>query len=46
MDAKFDPKSLQKNINDMHRLGFLKNTLDLKKHMDLSIADDAMKRVK
>ena len=46
MNAKFDPKSLQKNINDMHRLGFLKNTLDLKKHMDLSIADDAMKRIK
>ncbi len=38
--------ALQSNINTSHELGFIKAPLDVKKYTDLSLAQEAAKRVK
>ena len=38
--------ALQSNINTTHELGFIKATLDVKKYSDLSLAQEAAKRLK
>jgi len=44
-DGVPDTGILQKNIDRMAELGFLKNTVDVKKYQDLSIAKDAAARL-
>jgi len=49
-DAFHDPDmlpdlaALQKNVDMTHELGFVRSTLDIKKHSDLSIVEEAAKR--
>ena len=49
-DAFHDPDmlpdlaALQKNVDMTHELGFVPSTLDIKKHSDLSIVEEAAKR--
>jgi NitT/TauT family transport system substrate-binding protein len=51
-DAFHDPNmqpdlvALQKNVDMTRDLGFVKSQLDVKKHVDLSIVDEAAKRLK
>jgi NitT/TauT family transport system substrate-binding protein len=51
-DAYHDPNmlpdlaALQKNVDMTRDLGFVKTTLDVKKHADLSIVEEAAKRLK
>lgn len=44
-NARVDVARMQKNIDDLKRLGVLKETIDAKKHVDLSIAAEAAKRL-
>jgi len=44
-DGKIDAVALQNNINTLHKLGLLKQTLDVKPHIDNSLLDDAAKRL-
>jgi len=50
-DAFHDPDmlpdlaALQKNVDMTHELGFVPSTLDIKKHSDLSIVEEAAKRL-
>lgn len=37
---------MQKNIEDLNKLGVLKETLDVKKYVDMSIAEEAARRLK
>jgi sulfonate transport system substrate-binding protein len=46
LDAKFDPKLLQKNLDDLQALGYLKAKIDLNQYSDLTLADEALKRIK
>jgi NitT/TauT family transport system substrate-binding protein len=41
-----DLNALQSNINTTKALGFIKDTLDVKKYSDLSLAQEAAKRLK
>ena len=41
-----DLKALQANINLTHQLGFIKAPLDVKKYTDLSLVQEAAKRLK
>jgi len=41
-----DLKALQANIDLQHKLGLVKATIDVRKHSDLSIVQEAAKRVK
>jgi NitT/TauT family transport system substrate-binding protein len=41
-----DLKALQSNINATHELGFVKAPLDVSKYTDLSLVQEAAKRVK
>jgi ABC-type nitrate/sulfonate/bicarbonate transport system substrate-binding protein len=45
-DMKPDLKALQANIDLQHKLGLVKATIDVKKHADLTIVEQAAKRVK
>ena len=45
-DMKPDLRALQANINLQHELGLVKGTIDVAKHSDLSIVEEAAKRVK
>jgi sulfonate transport system substrate-binding protein len=45
-DMKPDLKALQANIDLQHELGLVKATLDVRKHADLSIIEEAAKRLK
>ena len=51
-DAYHDPNmlpdlaALQKNVDMTRDLGFVRTTLDVKKHTDLSIVEEAAKRIK
>jgi len=38
-------EAIQKNIEIQHKLGFLKKTIDAKKYSDLSLVNDALKRL-
>ena len=40
-----DLKSLQANIDLQHQLGLVKASIDVKKHSDLSLAEEAAKRI-
>src|SRR5205823_10767024 len=40
-DMKPDLKALQANIDLQHKLGLVKDTIDVRKHVDLSIAQQA-----
>jgi len=44
-DASFDPALLQKNIDDLHKLGVTPGTIDVSKYSDLSLVADAKKRL-
>jgi len=44
-DAAFDPKLLQKNIDDLHKEGVIPGTIDVVKYTDLSLVDEAKKRL-
>ena len=41
-----DLVALQKNVDMTRDLGFVKSSLDVKKHADLSIVEEAAKRLK
>jgi NitT/TauT family transport system substrate-binding protein len=41
-----DLKALQANIDLQHQLGLVKATIDVRKHSDLSVVQQAAKRVK
>ena len=44
-DASFDPALLQKNLDDLFKLGVTPGTIDVAKYSDLSLVADAKKRV-
>jgi ABC-type nitrate/sulfonate/bicarbonate transport system substrate-binding protein len=44
-DGVLDTNVLQKNIDKMVELGFLKNSIDVKKYQDMSIVKDAAARL-
>jgi NitT/TauT family transport system substrate-binding protein len=44
-DASFDPKLLQKNLDDLHKLGVTPGTIDVSKYTDLSLVAEAKKRL-
>jgi NitT/TauT family transport system substrate-binding protein len=44
-DAAFDPKLLQKNVDDLKTLGVTQETFDVSKHVDLSLIAEAKKRL-
>jgi sulfonate transport system substrate-binding protein len=46
VDASFDPKLLQKNVDDLHKLKVIPGTFDVSKHADLSLLADAKKQLK
>jgi NitT/TauT family transport system substrate-binding protein len=41
-----DLAALQKNVDTTQSLGFVKNKIDVKKHSDLSLLQEAVKRIK
>ena len=43
---KPDLKALQANIDLQHELGLVKATIDVNKHADLSVIQEAAKRLK
>jgi NitT/TauT family transport system substrate-binding protein len=45
MDASFDAELLQKNMDDLAKLGITPGTIDVKKHSDLSMVAEAKKRL-
>jgi NitT/TauT family transport system substrate-binding protein len=45
MDASFDPVLLQKNMDDLAEIGLTPGTIDVKKHADLSMVEEAKKRL-
>ena len=45
-DMKPDLRALQANIDLQHKLGLVKDTIDVRKHADLSIVEQGAKRVK
>jgi sulfonate transport system substrate-binding protein len=51
-DAYHDPDmlpdlaALQKNVDMTHDLGFVRATVDVRKHVDLSLVEEAGKRLK
>jgi NitT/TauT family transport system substrate-binding protein len=45
MDASFDPALLQKNMDDLATIGLTPGTIDVKKHVDLSLVEEAKKRL-
>ncbi len=45
-DLRPNLKALQANIDVQQQLGFLKSKLDVQKHSDLSLVDEAVKRLK
>jgi NitT/TauT family transport system substrate-binding protein len=44
-DASFDPALLQKNLDDLHKLGVTPGTIDVSKYTDLSLVAEAKKRL-
>ena len=46
LSAKPNLKSLQSNLDTQRELGFLKTNIDIKKFADLSLIEDAAKRIK
>ena len=44
-DASFDPALLQKNLDDLYKLGVTPGTIDVAKYSDLSLVADAKKRL-
>lgn len=44
-NARLDVGALQRNIDVQHELGFLKNRLDVKKYVDMSLVEEAAKRL-
>ena len=46
LDAKFDAAMLQRNVDDLYKLKVTKGTFDTSKYIDLSIAEEANKRIK
>ncbi|HEX9464196.1 MAG TPA: ABC transporter substrate-binding protein, partial [Alphaproteobacteria bacterium] len=44
--AKVDVAALQKNLDVQHELGFLNNRLDVQRYVDMSLVEEAAKRVK
>ena len=44
-DASFDPALLQKNLDDLYKLGVTPGTIDVTKYSDLSLVADAKKRL-
>jgi NitT/TauT family transport system substrate-binding protein len=45
LDLKVDVARMQKNIDDIHRIGALPATIDAAKYIDMSLAEDAAKRL-
>lgn len=45
-DAMLDVERMQKNINDLNRLGILKETIEVSKYVDMSLAKEAAARLK
>jgi NitT/TauT family transport system substrate-binding protein len=45
-DMKPDLKALQANIDLQHQLGLVKATIDVRQHSDLSVVQEAAKRLK
>ena len=45
LDLKIDVARLQKNIDDLKEVGVLTSTIDVKKYVDMSLAEEAGKRM-
>jgi NitT/TauT family transport system substrate-binding protein len=45
MDGTFDPALLQKNLDDLYKLGVTPGTIDVAKYTDLSLVAEAKKRL-
>jgi NitT/TauT family transport system substrate-binding protein len=45
-NMKPDLKALQENIDLQHKLGLVKASIDMKKHSDLSLVEEAAKRIR
>jgi ABC-type nitrate/sulfonate/bicarbonate transport system substrate-binding protein len=43
--GQVDVAALQRNVDVQHDLGFLKNPLDVKPYVDMSLVDEAAKRL-
>jgi NitT/TauT family transport system substrate-binding protein len=41
-----DIATLQRNVDATHEMGFIKSKLDVKAHSDLSLIEEAAKRLK
>ena len=41
-----DPKVLQQNVDDLHKLGLTKGTFDVSKHLDMSLVKEAATRIR
>ena len=44
LDLKIDVPRLQKNIDDIHSLGIVKQNIEVKNYVDMSLAEEAWKR--
>ena len=44
-NGEVDPAILQKNVDDLHKLGLTKGTFDVAKYLDMSLAREAVKRI-
>jgi NitT/TauT family transport system substrate-binding protein len=45
LNGEVDPATLQKNVDDLYKLGITKGTLDMKKYSDMSLVKEASKRL-
>jgi NitT/TauT family transport system substrate-binding protein len=44
-NGEVDPAILQRNVDDLHRLGLTKGSFDVAKYLDLSLVREAAKRI-
>jgi NitT/TauT family transport system substrate-binding protein len=44
-NGEVDLATLQRNVDDLHKLGITKGTMDMRKYLDMSLAREAAKRI-
>jgi NitT/TauT family transport system substrate-binding protein len=45
INGEVDPVVLQRNVDDLQKLGLTKDTIDVAKHLDMSLVKEAAKRI-
>jgi NitT/TauT family transport system substrate-binding protein len=45
MNGEVDPATLQKNVDDLYKLGLTKGSIDVAKHLDMSLVKEAARRL-